>query len=527
MRGPPRFKQRAGQKPYPVNEADARQTQIPAPVSGWNARGNLAAMKPTEAVQLDNIFPDIQEVRLRKGSISWATGLTGNVRTLMAYNSASAAKLWAATGSGIYEVTSTGAVGAAGIVVTNGEFSYVNMTTSGGSYICAVNGVDTMKLYDGTTWTSVTGVSTPAITGVTTSSLVYNTLHKRRQWFIEKDSMNLWYLATDAIAGAATLFPTGALFKAGGKLIALGTWTVDSGRGPDDYFVMVTSKGEMAVYSGTDPSSSSTWSLVGVYDVGEPVGNRPFADFGGDLLYLNKNGLFPISSLMQSTAVDLQSAFSNRIDAAFILASASYSAVFGWQLTHFKTSNMLVVNVPMTADTDSYQFVMNTATKAWCRFTGWNAACWTLFSGELYYALGSVVYKAWTGTADGSTAITGTCIQAYSSLGFSGQKEVVLVRPNVTLSSSASVQLGLDNDFKSFSGSSTLTYQPITSGGVWGTGLWGTAVWDGTTSPVEPKWTTVPNDLGYLHAMKIVLTTSTAAFSWTSTNFLYRPAGFL
>jgi hypothetical protein len=42
----------------------------------------------------------------------------------------------------------------------------------------------------------------------------------------------------------------------------------------DDYAAFITSEGQVAVYSGADPASSTTWSLVGVFDIGAPIGRR-------------------------------------------------------------------------------------------------------------------------------------------------------------------------------------------------------------------------------------------------------------
>ena len=57
-------------------------------------------MGPADAVVLDNFFPDENEVRLRKGSSSHATGLTHDVESLMSYKSGAASKMFAATTGG-------------------------------------------------------------------------------------------------------------------------------------------------------------------------------------------------------------------------------------------------------------------------------------------------------------------------------------------------------------------------------------------------------------------------------------------
>jgi len=527
MRGGNVLAKRAGAKLPPVNEATAKTFQAPAPYGGWNARGNIAAMPITDAIQMDNVVPGTVDVALRKGSATWSTGFVANIRSFLPYASGSASKLFASTAAGIYDVTAGGAIGAAVATCTNGNWITCNFTNSGGSWMTCVNGVDNLKLYDGTTWTTVTGVSAPAITGLATTSLSSVQMHKFRQWFIEKNSMNLWYLATNAVSGALTQFPVGPLFKHGGSLVAMGTWTIDAGSGPDDYFVFVTTKGELAMYKGTDPSSSTTWALVGVFDVAPPLGAKPFCDINGDLLYLCQQGLFPLSRLLQSAILDRTTAVSYKIDGAFLDSAFNYKNNFGWQVTLFKPGNLLLVNIPVSSDTVSYQYVMSITSKSWCRFLSWDASCWCVFNDELYYAGGTTLRKAWTGTADVSTPITGTVAQAYHNMGVNGQKQVSLVRPNISIANSATVRLRLDADFKAFGGSSSLTYSAFTGGSLWGTALWGTGIWDAGASPAESKWLTVPNDLGYLHSMVMEITTSVASFVWTSTNFAVKPAGIL
>lgn len=521
MRGPPRFPYRAGAKPRPVNEADAGTFGHPAPYGGWNARGNLANMPFTDAIQMDNIFPDVQEVRLRKGSIDWKTGFPSNIKMLLPYAGGSVSKLFASTNSAIYDATAAGAVGGSVDTCTSGQWSYVNFVTAGGTFLVLANGADAVKNYNGTTW------SAPAITGVSPSSLFYVTAHQKRLWFVQNDSMNLWYLPVESIAGAAVQFPVGALFKRGGYVVAIGSWTIDGGAGSNDLFVIATSEGEIAVYQGTDPASSATWNLVGVYSVPLPLGTRPFMDYGGDLLYLSQNGLIPMSELAQSSVIDRSRQVSFKIDGAFLAAAEAYRGNLGWQMSQHKTANFILVNVPVSVDTLSYQFVMNTITKAWCRFTNWNASCWAALGNDLYFAGGSKVYKAWTGSNDSGAPIQGTVVQAYSPLGMRRQKAISLVRPNIGFSGAVQITLAMDADFRAFKGQTSFNYSPVSSGAIWDVSLWGTGIWDGGTQVIESNWLTVPAELGDLHSFRLQIGTSESTFSWTSTDFAIKPAGIL
>lgn len=81
--------------------ARKRVTQIqtlPAPIGGWNARDALATMPITDAIVLDNFFPDTNEVRLRKGFETHVTTGIGStdVETLAEFNAGTTRKLLAA-----------------------------------------------------------------------------------------------------------------------------------------------------------------------------------------------------------------------------------------------------------------------------------------------------------------------------------------------------------------------------------------------------------------------------------------------
>ncbi|MGK3945817.1 hypothetical protein ABK046_46665, partial [Streptomyces caeruleatus] len=89
-------------------------------------------------------------------------------------------------------------------------------------------------------WTAITGVSTPAITGVTTSTLAHVTLFKNRLFFVQNNSMNVWYLPVNSIGGTASMLDLGSVFRRGGRVEACYTWTLDAGDGSDDHFVVIS-----------------------------------------------------------------------------------------------------------------------------------------------------------------------------------------------------------------------------------------------------------------------------------------------
>jgi hypothetical protein len=87
----------------------SRTISIPAPIGGWNARDSLGAMAIEDAVTLTNWWPGTNSVVLRYGYTQFATGITGQVESVIAYSGVTANKLFAAATTKIYNVTAGGA----------------------------------------------------------------------------------------------------------------------------------------------------------------------------------------------------------------------------------------------------------------------------------------------------------------------------------------------------------------------------------------------------------------------------------
>ena len=451
---------------------------LPAPVGGLNARDGLADMKPGDAVILENWFPEGSFCHIRNGFSDHASGISGNVQTLMEWAGPSSRKFFAANASAIYEVTSAGAVGAADVSgLTSGYWSHLNFTTAGGSFLICCNGADDVRSYDGTSWAS------PAITGVTPANLKYVASHKKRLWFVEKDTTKAWYLGADAIAGAASAFQLGSVFRKGGHLKAIGSISQDAGAGPDDYLCFVSSRGEIAAYQGTDPSSASTWALVGVFTVGAPVGDRALFNTGGDLGLISEDGIVSLLQMMTLDRAAAQRAtLTNKIDDLFSDDFQSYGSNTGWQAMVYPRGHMVVVNVP-TSSTTARQYVMNTQTGAWCKFTGMNATCWGLYGEDIYFGGSAGVWKADDGADDDGADIAGDMATAWSYPGGrSVRKRFTMIRPLYESNGPLTLAVRLNTDYRHETPSLDDSFTTDeNAGSLWGTMVWGTGYWGGPT----------------------------------------------
>lgn len=499
----------------PVVRATARSFTFPAPTGGWNTRDPLSGMNPADAVNLDNYFPTTADVELRGGSEEWASGMGSStpVETLMDYSQGTTSEMWAIAGGSIFDVSNQAAVGAAAVTgLTNSRWQSLTFETSSAvPRLVLVNGEDNMLQYDGTNWDTITGVSAPiAITGVDTADLIQVWSYQTRLFFVEKNTMNAWYLPADSYGGAAAKLNLGSVFKKGGYLMAGGTWTRDSGDGMDDLCVFISSKGEVAIYQGTDPSDSANWSKIGLYVMGAPVGRRCTVKTGSDLAIICLDGIVGISTIISlDRAESNKVALSSKIQGSITEATSMYANNFGWEAIAYPAKNMVLFNIPIAEGVTQYQYTLNALTGAWCRFKGWNANCWCLHNERIYFGnnTGSVIL-ADEGEDDQGSSIDGLIKTAFSYFKTGDlKKEMKLVKPILFSDFGLAYGIDLALDF-----SDSITATIPASGDLADLSVWNEATWN-----VDPwaviselgSWKKV-NGVGRCAA--VIFTTSTQGY---------------
>lgn len=484
----PRIKQTPAANAAPV----ARIKTFPAPVRGWIRNESLAGGKDGGAYQLDNIFPMATGARLRKGSSKYATvGAGARVGALIPYVLGATKKLFAANTTAIYDITTVvdpqASPAAAVSSLANGDWQFVQFTTSGGTYLRMVNGADTPLVYDGATWGTA-----PAITGVTATTLSHVWAFKNRLFFVEGNTLNAWYLATDAIGGAATKFPLGGIFRLGGSLMFGAAWSVDTGSGYGEKCVFISTEGEVAIYEGTDPSSAASWALEGIYRIGRPLGRRAVFSAGGDLAIATDIGIVPLSQVLTTDLGALGGkAISHQIEDEWTLQVAQRVGTYPWHMQMWPTKQMLVVAMPSYSSLPLQCFVANIRTGGWCRFTGWDTHCLGLYQDRLFFGTSTgTVIEAEVGGYDQASTYTGIYVGLFSDIGAPDEtKQVTLMRPTTlstqSIGDKASVCVDYVVSLPTAPGAAPL----VGGSNSWDVGLWGTAVWSsGTLYQVVENW---------------------------------------
>jgi hypothetical protein len=484
-------------------------------------------MDPKDAVILDNWFPYPNYVAIRKGYADWSTGYPTTVESLMKYtDTLGASRLFAAAGTAFYDATAQGPVGAPVVTgLSNAQWQHTDIVTPGGAFLYAFNGVDNPQLFNGTTWTAITGSSTPAITGVPTANLVQGCVFKNRLWMVEKNTLSAWYLGVQSIGGAATEFDFSTVFQLGGYLMALATWTLDAGSGMDDHLVAITSEGEVAVYRGSDPTTSTSWGLVGVFRLGRPVGRKCVAKYGGDLMVLCAEGLMPLARGLLSSTINRAAAVTDKIQNAMSEAISLYFSNYGWTVTVYADANMLFVNVP-AGNGANYQFVQNTITSAWTQFTGWNASCFEVMEDDLYFGDATGVRKGWQGNLDGSSVITADALTAFDEFGNMAQSKLfTLVRPYLNTDGNPAILYGVNVDYFPQEVTGPLTFTPPNASMTWGSMVWGSMVWGGSLANITAAHNA--GATGRSGALRLVAQGNGSQLQWAATDYVFQPGGFL
>ncbi|UQD69209.1 hypothetical protein JEY40_24650 [Bradyrhizobium japonicum] len=482
---------------------------IPSPTKGWYVGANLSAAPKGTAYILDNAFPQQDYVRMRGGSLAYATGMpNAAVNTLIPYINGLSSKFFAGCSGSIYDVSSSGVVGAAAVSGLNSSayLEYTQFTNSGATWLMVVNGVDAAQLYNGTSWTT-----TPAITGLSGGNLAFVWPFRNRIYGVQAASLTYWYLGLNSIGGAATSVDMSGVFKYGGYLLCGTSWSISSSSGLYEVLVLITSEGEVAIYDGLNPADT-VWTIKGLYKISKPLGRRCILKAGGDLAIMTEDGIIPMSSAMTLDQIALQNvAVTKPIAPAWRDAVVARQGLVGWQIVTWPLQSMGIINLPKTSTGDATQYVANVRTGAWARYLGWDANCFAVYNNALYYGTSDGrVMQAETGGQDDGKNYTWTVFPSYSDLGSPAlTKHVKMVKARIQSAYAVTPQITVKVDFDT-----TKPAQPTASFSNAGGALWDSAIWDAAIWPAAltdlSNWTDAEG-FGAMVSPVIQLTLSTTA----------------
>lgn len=540
---------------FKPQQRSAQTVRLPAPHSGLNTLDPLSSMDPSYGLSIQNFIATNQGLAVRQGYRKWATGLPGSVTSMLPYHARNSGsnKLFAVSGGGIYDVTSGGVIGApvvSGLSTSNTYWQSViqTYTTASTGILVAVNGADAPRLYDGTAWTTCSQVASPAGVGqfsindnngttVSLSNFVDVINHQQRLWFVANNSTKGYYCDIGQVGGQLYAYDFGPFFSNGGKLFKLATWTMNSGgsSGVQAMLAAFSDKGDVAVFQGTSPGSAATWSMIGTFKIGSPVGRRCTTQYDGDLLVLTQDGLYPLSRYLQTARDDSTAALTYKIAPTISNLVASMSSTPGFEAVVYPGADVMLLNVPQSLQANNFQFCFNTITKGWSQFTGWPAQCFGMFNDAMYFGGTGFVALAFIGYQDGADIngaggnnIVATAMSAFLTMDQvfgPGVKHVKQIQPFlVTGSASPSVKVGVNTDFNLTPIVGSATINPAT-GAVWDSAKWDdpNSTWVGNLTTFN-RWSGVSAYPGTYHAVTLSVSATTDTL-WSATNLMVTLGG--
>lgn len=512
-------------------QGGTKAAAVPAPALGINATVPLATMSPEFCINAVNLIPNGTGSRVRSGYTSFATDVDADgIRTVVPFEGStdSANRLFVTGPNGIYDITAGGAgpwVAAPALsgAPTAGWGTWTNFVSDAGThYAFYADEADGLYRYaEGGAWAAVTD-----ITGVTEANLAFVTQHQNRVWFVEKNTATGWYLAAGAIAGAATPFRFGNKFKHGGFLVGLYTWTVDGGDGINDHLVAISSGGDVMVYSGTDPSSATSWQLVGQFYVGAlPVGRRVANNETGDLFILSQYGVIPLTRLMQGQLVQQEATQLSR-NIAPIVADALNLTIDtrGWELRNIPSENVFILCRPAITGFASTQYALSTRTYGWTIFEGLPYQTGDVYEGTFYFGDSGGDVWILSGNTDDGEAISWSMVSAFSDAGETARfHRIHFMRPVFLAGGTpdAAVEARYDYDLDL---PAPISADPPVTGALWDVAEWDEAFWVGVGIVVQ----SVVAGSGIGRAMAVALAgTSESETVLLRIDLMYDTGGFL
>ena len=484
---------------------------FPAPNSGLVTSEALGVELPGAASVLQNFIPTLTGCRIRGGSAKrGALNGAQDCVSSFKYRYGSIEKIFVTTATAIFEVTSpaTPPATTAAVVtgLTSGDFSVFQHATASGAYLLAVNGTDTRRTFDGTTWGTA-----PAMTftdGTTSAQLNYGFLFKNREFYLKNGTLDAYYMTNvDAIGGAATVFPLGGVMKKGGRLLTGFQWSIESGDGPNDYCVFISTEGEVAVYAGSNPASSTDWALKGLYQIGKPLGKNTWIKSGADVLVATFDGLTAMSQIFarDKQALSLVS-LSRAIEDDW--RAAANATGDRWEFTLWAEQNLILITFPDNTAVPDTTFVLNTLTGKWSFITNWSANCYETYNGSLFFgSLAGGWWQADTTGTDNGLPFSAVYLSRFTSAGQLGSsKTATLAQMRFRAKTKPAVKLfaRADDD------TSYPTYSVVSLGdsgaSEWDVGLWDVALWDADTQRNNYKFRQNVRATGEMLAVGCVIT---------------------
>jgi hypothetical protein len=343
--------------------------------------------------------------------------------------------------------------------------------------------------------------------------------HMNRLWFADPVNLAVYYLPLQQKSGQLKLLPLNALFRRGGYIVAIHTWTLDGGAGTEDQLVVFSSGGEAVIYGGTDPDSD--FQVTGIFRFDSPMSKHSVFNYGGDLYVLISTGLVPLSTMLRAESEQLGKSDKNVTDMFWeLIRHKRHTPGFATILDY--DAGWAICNIPTGAPNSYRQMIRFMPDPVWASWSDLPSRCWQWLDGRMLIGSDDGIVYEFTKDAlsDDGSPIVADLQLTWSSYNSAAIKAFRMISPYILTDGAETrpyIDLRVDYD------SSPPFNQPDVSVGSVGA-LWNTATWDVDYWAQQPKAKTLWNGvaaLGRVAAPRVKVAVVNCTFSLAGFDIVY------
>lgn len=364
-------------QPAQIKRQVAQIKHLSAPLKGLSLSSKLVAGDPLTAPVLDNWVVEADHIHVRPGHrLVYQYPEDKPLNCLIPF-SGDIDKIAVAQTDKLLEIDGT--LIEEGFTSPDWHWSaFSNLSAT--DYTILVNGFDGVWSWDGATLVKETVTAPSGATHIIPDAFNIVMSHMNRLWFADKNNLAVYYLPLQQKTGEVKELPLNAVFKRGGSIRALHTWTLDGGMGMDDQMVIFSTNGEAAIYGGTDPDTDV--ALTGVFRFDSPMSKRSVVNYGGDLYCLVSTGLLPMSKMLRAESEQLGKQ-DRDVFSMFTDASTRHRGRDGWSVILDHSTGRMICNLPL-GGIDSYrQMVRFMPNQVWASWSMLPARSWVWSNNRL------------------------------------------------------------------------------------------------------------------------------------------------
>jgi len=502
-------------KPAQIKRRVAALKHISAPLKGLSLSSKLVEGDPLTALVLDNWTVEENLIRSRPG-INLAVTIAGGapVESFVPFYGAPN-KLAAASGGKLVDLAGT--VLHSGFLANDwASTAFSNLAAT--AFTVMVNGQDGVWSWDGAAFVHEAVTAPAGRPDIVPDQFQVIASHINRLWFADGTNRSVYYLPLQQKSGEVKELPLNAVFRHGGTIRAIASWTVDGGGGLDDQLVIFSSNGEAAIYAGTDPDTDM--ALTGVYRFDSPMSKHSVVNFGGELFVLISTGLVPMSQLMRAESEQLGK-IADRQNYTTFLAASDKRNFPGWAVMLDHSSGRMICNMPQGGK--SYrQMVRNMPGQQWSSWSGLPSRAWGWIDNRLFVGSddGKVYEVSQFNLSDAGVPIRVDVQAAWSSFGTPATKQFKMVLPYLQSDGIPApfVDIKVDYDMTAPTNQPDVTIGSG-SGALWDTATWDVDAWAGSATSWN-NWSGVGR-IGRVGAPRLVALVSNCSLTLTGWDVLF------